>query len=156
MGCAVQHIKHNPHLVQFHGACLEVSPPLLVMEFMAGGDLAHALSNDALSPQLEWYRCAAADALPAAVPAGGTRHRCSALPLLGRPGRCPAKAPVLRQDGAQAGHGHCHRPGLAARAEDHPLRPQVAGVPPPPPQLLRMTRHWSWAEGGAWPADSSA
>ena len=47
---------HN-HLVQFHGACMEEVPPMLVMEFLAGGDLRGALSNSQLAPSLTWYRC---------------------------------------------------------------------------------------------------
>ena len=51
-----QAIKSNQHLVQFHGACLDQTPPMLIMELMAGGNLRHALSDDTLSPNLKWYR----------------------------------------------------------------------------------------------------
>lgn len=54
----VQAIKSNQHLVQFHGACLDQTPPMLIMELMAGGNLRHALSDDTLSPNLKWYRWA--------------------------------------------------------------------------------------------------
>ena len=46
---------HN-HLVQFHGACMDNVPPMLVMEYLAGGDLRGALSNSQLAPSLAWYR----------------------------------------------------------------------------------------------------
>ena len=53
----MQAIKFNQHLVQFYGACLDRSPPMLVMEYMAGGNLRNALSDDTLSPTMKWYRC---------------------------------------------------------------------------------------------------
>ena len=51
-----QVLPPHKHLVQFHGACMDEVPPMLVMEFLAGGDLRGALSNSQLAPALTWYR----------------------------------------------------------------------------------------------------
>ncbi|KAK9818906.1 hypothetical protein WJX81_000729, partial [Elliptochloris bilobata] len=56
----LERISHDRNIVQFYGACLETNPPMLVMEYMGGGDLYSALQSNAqgigMAHPLSWWR----------------------------------------------------------------------------------------------------
>ena len=39
-------LSYDPNIVQFYGACLDPEFPLLVLEYMQGGDLREAIQRD--------------------------------------------------------------------------------------------------------------
>ncbi|KAK9825364.1 hypothetical protein WJX81_004084 [Elliptochloris bilobata] len=56
----LKRISFDRNVVQFYGACLESQPPMLVMEYMAGGDLFSALQSSVqgsgAAHPLSWWR----------------------------------------------------------------------------------------------------
>lgn len=46
---------HNPHIVQFLGACMHMNQTLLVMQYMPGGDLYSKLADDTTG-MYNWYQ----------------------------------------------------------------------------------------------------
>ncbi|KAK9825358.1 hypothetical protein WJX81_003161 [Elliptochloris bilobata] len=56
----LRRISFDRNVVQFYGACLETQPPMLVMEYMGGGDLFSALQSSAqgsgAAHPLSWWR----------------------------------------------------------------------------------------------------
>ena len=56
--CLLHALNYDPNIVHFYGACLDPGFPSLVLEYMEGGDLQHAIQKDAWpqpSGQLSWY-----------------------------------------------------------------------------------------------------
>ena len=56
--CLLQALNFDANIVQFYGACLDPGFPLLVLEYMEGGDLFDCIQRDAY-PQTHgifgWY-----------------------------------------------------------------------------------------------------
>ncbi|KAK9834170.1 hypothetical protein WJX81_004930 [Elliptochloris bilobata] len=56
----LKRISYDRNIVQFYGACLETQPPMLMMEYMGGGDLFSALQSNArgsgAAHLLSWWR----------------------------------------------------------------------------------------------------
>lgn len=46
---------HDRNIVQFIGACLQPDCTIMVMEYLEGGDLYHAIANDSTG-RFSWYR----------------------------------------------------------------------------------------------------
>lgn len=46
---------HDRNIVQFIGACLQPNCTVLVMEYLEGGDLYHAIANDSCG-RFSWYK----------------------------------------------------------------------------------------------------
>ncbi len=46
---------HDRNIVQFIGACLHPDCTIMVMEYLEGGDLYHAIANDSTG-RFSWYR----------------------------------------------------------------------------------------------------
>ncbi|KAL3140780.1 protein kinase activity protein [Trebouxia sp. C0010 RCD-2024] len=46
---------HDRNIVQFIGACLQPDCTLMVMEYLEGGDLYHAIANDSIG-RFSWYK----------------------------------------------------------------------------------------------------
>lgn len=46
---------HDRNIVQFIGACLQPNCTLMVMEYLEGGDLYHAIANDSCG-RFSWYK----------------------------------------------------------------------------------------------------
>lgn len=46
---------HDRNIVQFVGACLQPDVTIMVMEYLEGGDLYHAIANDSTG-RFSWYR----------------------------------------------------------------------------------------------------
>ena len=46
---------HDRNIVQFYGACLQPDCTLMVMEYLEGGDLYHAIANDSIG-RFSWYK----------------------------------------------------------------------------------------------------
>ncbi len=51
---------HDRNIVQFIGACLQPDCTIMVMEYLEGGDLYHAIANDSTG-RFSWYRRWVAD-----------------------------------------------------------------------------------------------
>lgn len=46
---------HDRNIVQFVGACLQPDCTIMVMEYLEGGDLYHAIANDSTG-RFSWYK----------------------------------------------------------------------------------------------------
>ena len=46
---------HDRNIVQFIGACLQPDCTIMVMEYLEGGDLYHAIANDSTG-RFSWYK----------------------------------------------------------------------------------------------------
>ena len=56
--CLLRALSYNPNIFGFYGACLDPNFPLLVLEYMSGGDLRDAIHSDFESyqpKQFGWY-----------------------------------------------------------------------------------------------------
>ena len=57
--CLLRVLSFDPNMVQFYGACLDPGCPMLVLEYMEGGDLHSCIKHDCY-PQavgdFKWYK----------------------------------------------------------------------------------------------------
>ena len=53
--CLLRALSYDQNIVQFYGACLDPEVPLLVLEYMQGGDLLQAIQRDAYPVALGQY-----------------------------------------------------------------------------------------------------
>ena len=67
--CLLRVLSYDPNMVQFYGACLDPGFPMLVLEYMEGGDLQSCIQQDCYPTpqgQFTWYSKGAQIALDVA------------------------------------------------------------------------------------------
>jgi len=57
--CLLRVLSFDPNMVQFYGACLDPGFPMLVLEYMQGGDLLSCIQHDCYPTpdgEFKWYK----------------------------------------------------------------------------------------------------
>ncbi len=57
--CLLRVLSFDPNMVQFYGACLDPGFPMLVLEYMQGGDLLSCIQHDCYPTAVgdfKWYK----------------------------------------------------------------------------------------------------
>ena len=57
--CLLRMLSFDPNMVQFYGACLDPGFPMLVLEYMQGGDLLSCIQHDCYPTpigEFKWYK----------------------------------------------------------------------------------------------------